>query len=129
MILKWLDNHSALPTEDPLIAAISYDESHAVVALLDEGVEHSVMLRKTIGTDKDIDKYFRIVFDCEGADWTFVCPTDYKNISNKDKRIQTFYKDGIDAITLFLRQIGYPEDIQIPKRYRRHFDYMTNSEF
>lgn len=129
MELKWLNHHTVLPTDEPLIAAIAYDESHAVVALLDEGVEHNVMLRKTIGTDKDIDRYFRIVLDSDGADWTFVCPSNYKNITNKEKRIETFYKDGINTITAFLQQIGYPAVIEIPKRYRRHFNYLSNSDY
>jgi hypothetical protein len=118
MELKWLGGESILPTEEPLIIAIAIDESHAVIGLLDEGVEHAVMLRKVLGTDKDIDKYYRIVVDEDGADWTFVCPVDYKNIANKEKRIHTFYNDGIDAIVKLLRQIGYPEEITIPNKIK-----------
>lgn len=47
----------------------------------------------------ELDRYFRIVVDQDGADWTFVCPVNYKNISNKEKRIMEFYKDGIAVIT------------------------------
>lgn len=60
----------------------------------------------------------QIIFDNEGADWTFVCPPDYKNITNKEKRITEFFNDGVDAITEFLKQIGYDVPINIPKRYR-----------
>ena len=71
---------------EPLMAVIAHDRSHAVVSLLDEGCEHHLLLAKAL--DKyNIDEYFRIIFDNEGADWTFVCPPNYKNITNKEKRI------------------------------------------
>ena len=74
----------------------------------------------------DIDKYFRIVFDRSGADWTFVCPPDYKGITFKDRRIEAFYKDGFAEIAAFLHSIGYLVGINIPKRYRRHLDMLTD---
>ena len=77
----------------------------------------------------NIDEYFRIIFDNEGADWTFVCPPNYKNITNKEKRITEFFNDGVDAITEFLKQIGYDVPINVPRRYRRHMDYLKNSEY
>ena len=74
---------------EPLMAVIAHDGSHAVVALLDEGCEHHILLAKAI--DKyDIEKYFRIIFDAEGADWTFVCPPDYKGITNKENASLSF---------------------------------------
>lgn len=127
MELIWM-NKNPLPTTEPLMAAISHDEKQAIVSLLDDGVEHSALLRSVIGTDKDIDKYYRIVFDQDGADWTFVCPSDYKGITNKEKRIKEFYSEGYKTICRFLRKIGYAEVVDIPKRYRRHFDYMGNSD-
>lgn len=39
-----------------------------------------------------------------------------KGIKDRQKRIARFYNDG------FLAEIGYPVNITIPKRYRRHFD-------
>ena len=99
---------------EPLMAVIAHDRSHAVVSLLDEGCEHHLLLAKAL--DKyNIDEYFRIIFDNEGADWTFVCPPNYKNITNKEKRITEFFNDGVDAITDFLKQIGY--DVWITTRY------------
>ena len=114
---------------EPLMAVIAHDGSHAVVSLLDEGCEHHILLAKAL--DKyNIDEYFRIIFDNDGADWTFVCLPDYKNISNKEKRIEQFFKDGIDIITEFLNAVGYNDtEINIPKRYRRHLDYLQSSEF
>ena len=112
---------------EPLIAAIAHDGSHAVVSLLDEGCEHHLLLAKTLDRH-DIDKYFKIIFDDEGADWTFVCPPDYKGITNKEKRIAQFYNNGINVITDFLHEIGYEVPINIPKRYQRHFNYMTNAD-
>lgn len=126
MEIKWIENKNVLPTIEPLIVAIRYDESVAVAGLLDEGVEHAVLLRKVIGSDMELNRYFRIVVDQDGADWTFVCPVNYKNISNKEKRIMEFYKDGIAVIKKFLNQIGYPENIEIPKRYRRNMDLFSS---
>lgn len=113
---------------EPLMAIIAHDRTHAVVSLLDEGFEHHLLLAKAL--DKyNIYEYFRIIFDDEGADWTFVCPPDYKKLSNKEKRITEFFKDGVDAITEFLNQVGYDIPIDIPRRYRRHMDYLNNSDY
>lgn len=86
------------------------------------------MLRKVYIHD-NIDKYFRIIFDNEGADWTFVCPSDYKSITNKELRIESFYKDGYKIISDFLKELGYDIDIEIPRRYRRHLNYLTDGDF
>ena len=89
---------------EPLMAVIAHDGTHAVVSLLDEGCEHHLLLANAL--DKyNIDEYFRIIFDIEGADWTFVCPPDYQGIANKEKRIESFFGDGVDVITEFLNQI------------------------
>lgn len=117
-----------LRDKEPMLAIISYDGENAIVGLIDEGVEHHILLRKALGT-MDIDNYFRIVFDEEGVDWTFVCPLGYKNITDKEKRIQTFYNDGVKVIREFLKEIGLDAPIDIPKRYRRHFNYMGNTDF
>lgn len=113
---------------EPMMAVISHDGARAVVSLLDEGAEHHILLARALDA-YNIDEYFRIIFDEEGADWTFVCPPTYKGIRNKEKRIERFYKDGIDIITAFLREIGYDVPIEIPKRYRRHLEYMTNDKY
>ncbi len=113
---------------EPLMAVIAHDGTLAVVSLLDEGCEHHILLAKAL--DKhNIDEYFRIIFDNEGADWTFVCPPDYKSITNKEHRITQFFNDGVDMITAFLKNIGYDVPINIPKRYRRHMDYLQNTEY
>ena len=110
------------------MAVIAHDGTHAVVSLLDEGCEHHLLLANAL--DKyNIDEYFRFIFDIEGADWTFVCPPDYKGIANKEKRIESFFGDGVDVITEFLKQIDYNVPVNIPKRYRRHMEYLNNSEF
>lgn len=113
---------------EPLMAVIAFDGSKAVVSTLDEGFEHHLLLTKALNS-YDIDKYYRIIFDDEGADWTFVCPPDYKNITNKERRIEQFFKDGVDAITEFLKIVGYDVPINIPKRYRRHMDYLKNTDY
>lgn len=113
---------------EPLMAVIAHDGSHAVVSLLDEGCEHHILLANALDRT-DIDRYFRIIFDIDGADWTFVCPPAYENMANKEKCIERFYKDGIDTITEFLKEIGYDVPVEIPKRYRRHLDYLSDSSY
>lgn len=129
-IIKYPSEESvnkAIADDEPLLAAISFDGKTAVISHIDEAMEHHILLMKAGYKDTDIDKFFRIVLDKSGADWTFVCPPDYKNITFKDKRIEAFYKDGFAVISDFLHSIGYLVGIDIPKRYRRHFDAM-NSE-
>ena len=124
-IIKYNDRENieqAIAKDEPLLAAISFDGETAVVAHVDEAVEHHILLNKAGLGDTNIDKYFRIIFDKEGCDWTFICPPDYKNIKYRDRRVAEFYKDGFAAIADFLSQMGYYVDINIPKRYRRHFE-------
>ena len=108
---------------EPLMAVIANDGSCAAVSLLDEGGEHHILLANAMNRH-DINKFFRIIFDNEGCDWTFVCPPDYKNISDKERRITRFFADGVDVITEFLKAVGYDVPIEIPRRYRRHIDYL-----
>lgn len=127
-ITKFNDYESvdnAIKNDEPMMAVISFDGSKAYVSHLDDGVEHHVLLRKVGYTGTEIDEFFRIVFDREGADWTFICPPNYKNITYKSRRIKEFYRDGIRAISEFLAEMGYCCDIKIPKRYKRHFDVMV----
>lgn len=111
--------------KDPLIIAIPFDESKPILmSLLDDSFEHQILLAHFEENPNNIDKYFRIVVDGESAEWTFVCPQDYENIKDRQKRIIRFYNDGFRAISAVLSDIGYFSDIKIPKRYRRHFDAM-----
>lgn len=116
----------AIAEKEPLLILISFDSSIAVMSQIDEAVEHHILLEKTGSDSRDIDKYFRIVLDEDGADWTFVCPPDYKGIEDKQRRITAFYKDGFSAISQGLAELGFMVGINIPKRYRRHFDYMMS---
>jgi hypothetical protein len=110
-----------------MFAVILFDGSEAIVCHADEAGEHYILLQKAGRNGTDIDKYFRIVFDAEGADWTFVCPEDYKNISDKTHRIAQFYKDGFKIISEFMKIFGYFGDINIPKRYRRHLKFLIEN--
>lgn len=112
----------AVKNNEPMIAAISTDGKTAVMSPLDYGFEHHILISKADYKETDIDKFFRIVFDKDGADWTFVCPPDYKNIALKNYRIKTFYKDGLSVIGEFLSIVGYCVGVSIPKRYKRHFE-------
>lgn len=129
MEIKWLDNINMYNENEPMMALLAFDESEALVALLDDGFEHHILLSKMKGNDNDLDKYYRIIFDRDGADWTFVCPGNYDNIANKEKRISQFYNNGFRIISKFLEDMGCNVEINIPQRYRRHIDYLTNTDF
>lgn len=120
------DVNKAIADDEPMPAVISFDGKTAVMSRIDEAVEHNILLMKAGYKDTDIDKFFRIVLDKSGADWTFVCPPDYKNIPFKDKRTEAFYKDGFTVISDFLHSIGCLVGINIPKRCRRRFDAVNS---
>lgn len=120
------DVNAAVSENEPLLALISFDGETVIISRTDEAVEHHILLAKAGFDSRDIDKYFRIVLDDEGADWTFVCPPDYKGIADKQRRITAFYKDGFTAISAALSGLGFMVGINIPKRYRRHFDHMMS---
>ncbi len=115
---------SAMEQDEPLLVLISFSGEQVIISQIDEAVEHHILLRKVGLPDTDIDKYFRIVLDRSGADWTFVCPPDYCGMTRKDKRIERFFKDGMTVIPEALKELGYDVPVEIPKRYRRHFDMM-----
>ena len=120
------DVDKAISDGEPLLVLISFDGSSVIISHIDEAVEHHILLEKAGLDSRDIDKYFRIVLDSDGADWTFICPPDYKGITDKQRRITAFYKDGFAAISSVLSELGFMVGINIPKRYRRHFDYMMS---
>lgn len=120
------DVDKAISDGEPLLLLISFDGSSVIISHIDEAVEHHILLEKAGQDSRDIDKYFRIVLDSDGADWTFICPPDYKGIEDKQRRITAFYKDGFTAISGVLSELGFMVGINIPKRYRRHFDYMMS---
>ena len=115
---------TAIDNDEPLLVLVSFDGERIIACQIDEAVEHHILLKKAGFSDTDIDKYFRLVVDKSGADWTFVCPESYSSVTRKDKKIQEFFKDGMRIISEALKKIGYDVPIEIPKRYRRHFDLM-----
>ena len=121
--------NKAIAEDEPLLALISFDGKTAIISQIDEAMEHHILLMKAGYKDTDIAKFFRIVLDKSGADWTFVCPPDYKGIQFKDKRIEAFYKDGFAVISEFLHSIGYLVGINIPKRYSRHLNTFKNDTY
>ncbi len=126
-IIYYPDENSvsaAMKQDEPLLVLVSFDGRQLIVSQIDDAVEHHILLRKSGFSDTDIDKYFRLVVDHEGADWTFVCPSTYNCITRKEKQIESFFKDGMSIIPKALQQLGYDVPIEIPKRYKRHFDMM-----
>ncbi len=121
-----LSVNNAITNNEPILAVISFDGEKAIMSQLDDAMECHILLMKCGFKDTDIDKFFRIIVDKDGADWTFICPPDYKNIEYRNKRIESFYKDGFNIISEFLNEIGYLVGIDIPKRYRRHLKAMND---
>ena len=107
----------AVQLDEPLLVLVSFDGETIIASQIDEAMEHHILLRLVKNSDADIDKYFRLVVNHEGADWT--------SITHKDKRIEEFFKDGMRVIPKALKAIGYDVPVTIPKRYRRHFDIMN----
>ena len=62
----------AIREDDAFLAVISFDGKKAIMCQIDEAMEHHILLMKNGYKDTDIDKFFRIVFDKSGADWTFI---------------------------------------------------------
>ena len=115
---------AAMADDDPLLLLVSHDGSRLIVSGIDDAGEHLILLRSAGFRDLELDQYFRLVVNRDGADWTFVCPSGYRGITDKARRIQEFYKDGFAVIPPALREIGYLVGIDIPRRYRRHIDMM-----
>lgn len=113
---------NAMQVNDPLLMLVKHDKSEIIIANIDDVFEHIILLRLMEYPESDIDKYFRVVINHEGADWTFVCPSAYNTIIDKQKRIEQYYNEGITTITEAIISIGYDCEINIPKRYRRHFN-------
>jgi hypothetical protein len=112
-----LSVNEAMKTDDPLIALIAFDEKIAVIKHCYEEIDNRILLKKYKIKDADTDKFFRILFNKDGADWAFGCPLDYKNISEEIRRVTLYYKDGMRIISDFLTEIGYFSEIRIPERY------------
>ena len=114
----------AMQDNEPMLCLISFDGERVILSQIDVAMEHHILLAQTGFKQTDIDKYFRIIFDRDGADWTFVCPPDYKNTKDKQRRIGEFYKDGFTTISTILHELGYLISLNIPKRCRRHFEML-----
>lgn len=118
----------AIEADEPLLVLIAFDGSEAIMSHLDYGVEHHILLAKADRPSDYLDRYFRIILDRSGADWTFICPENYKEITDRTKRISEFYKNGFAAISAVLDQLGYLVGINIPKRYQRHIKALYDRE-
>lgn len=120
---------AAAERDDPLIAVISFDGKSAIAAPAMESGEHHILLQQNNIRSTDIDRYFRIVFDRESADWTFICPPDYKGLAmDEERRVGAFYRDGFSLISEFLEEMGYIVGIRIPRRYSVKFRYTSKNK-
>jgi hypothetical protein len=53
--------------------------------------------------------------------------SSYLKISNREFRLKKYYENGIDEITKALKQMNYDVPIDIPQRYRRHFNALKDN--
>jgi hypothetical protein len=130
MELHWFPDRptveKAIADDDPLLVLVAHDSSEAIIANVDDAMEHVILLRRAGRSEIDIDSFYRVVVNRSGADWTFVAPGGYRGIQGRDRRIEAFYNDGVDAIGLALKALGYDVPLRIPERYRRHWDTLKN---
>lgn len=108
--------------DDPLVVLVSFDGEQIIVGNIDDCLEHHILLKKAGLPEADLEKYFRIIVNKSGASWTYVCPSAYLGIKNREFRLKKYYENGIDEITKALKRLGFDVSIDIPQRYRRHFD-------
>lgn len=118
---------TTIKNDDPLLLLVSFDGESAVIGNIDDTAEHYILLKRAGFPESDIDKYFRVVVNKSGASWTFVCPGSYLNINDRNRRLTKYYENGIDEISKALKLIGYNVPIDIPTRYRRHFDELRDT--
>ncbi len=109
----------------PLLLLISYNGKEVIASSVDDSLEHHILLKQVGYNETLIDSFFRIVVDKSGADCTFVCPSGYRGITDKNHRITCFYKDGFAVIPEVILAMGYMVGINIPTRYRRHFNLLS----
>jgi hypothetical protein len=126
MIIKYMPDEKSVNdtrmVDDPVLMLISHNGNLVIIGSIDLYGEHLILLRNAGWDERTLDEFFRVIATSSGADWTFVAPVGYKNISNRDKRIETFYNDGITVITEVLKALQFNPEINIPKRYQRHLE-------
>jgi hypothetical protein len=116
----------AIGNNDPLLMLISFDGETVIVGNIDDTSEHYILLKLAGFSENDLDKYYRVVVNNSGASWTFVCPSSYLNIQDRTRRLTKYYENGIDEISKALKTLKFNVPIDIPTRYRRHFDELKD---
>ena len=66
---------AAMQIDDPLLMLISYDSKNIIISNIDDAVEHNILSKLSGHSELYIDKYFRIIINSDGADWSFVYPS------------------------------------------------------
>jgi hypothetical protein len=117
----------SIENDDPLLVLISFNGERMIAGNIDDCLEHHILLKKAGYPETDLENYFRIIVNKSEASWTYVCPSSYLNIKNREFRLKKYYENGIDEITKALKLLNYNVPIDIPQRYRRHFDALKNN--
>ena len=94
MKIKYYPNkrrvNTAIKHDDPLLMLVAFDGELSIVGHIDDTAEHYILLKLAGFSESDIDKYFRIIVNKSGASWTFVCPSSYLNISDRNRRLTKY---------------------------------------
>lgn len=107
---------------------VAHEGDKAIAGHIDEVMEHHILLKKARLPERDLDRYFRVIVNASGASWTIVCPGDYQNIRDRTRHLTKYYEEGIVIIAQATSQLGYDVPIDIPARYRRHFEVLKGRE-
>jgi len=117
----------SIENDDPLLLLVAFDGEQTIIGNIDDCLEHHILLKKAGFPEADLEKYFRIVLNKSVASWTYVCPSSYLNIKNREFRLKKYYENGIDEITKALKILDYEVPIDIPERYHRHFNALKGN--
>ena len=116
----------AIRNDDPLLVLVSFDGEKIIVGNIDDFLEHHILLKQAGQPVTALEEYFRIIVNKTEASWTYICPGTYMNITNREFRLKKYFENGSDRISRALKLLNYDVPIDIPKRYRRHFDALKD---
>lgn len=123
MNIKFMPNEKSIiearMSEDPLLILISHNGNTVIMGNIDIYGEHILLLKNAGWDERSLDEFFRVIASNDGTDWTFVVPQKYKNIQDRENRIEAFYNDGVSIITKVLSELQLNTSINMPDSYKR----------
>ena len=105
---------------------ISYDGETVIVCNSDTEKPSQTFLADKGYDHINFNEFYRILLSRDDARWDFNCPTNYKQITNNQKRQQSFYIDGLAKISTVLANLNCFITIRISKSSLSKQDCMLN---